>query len=160
MKMNGEKMKNKDKKKFKDTKVGGWLSENAPKVLDAVGDALPDNGVLGIVKNLIDGEPNLTAEQKMEFERLLMEQERIAQENVTGRWEADMNSDERLPKLIRPYMLIALVSIYFLFATIDSIDAVSFEVKTSYIELLEILMLTAFGAYFAGRSYEKTRRGR
>lgn len=153
-------MKNKDKKKFKDTKVGGWLSDNAPKILDAVGDALPDNGVLGIVKNLIDGEPNLTAEQKMEFERLLMEQERIAQENVTGRWEADMNSDERLPKLIRPYMLIALVSIYFLFATIDSIDAVSFEVKTSYIELLEILMLTAFGAYFAGRSYEKTRRGR
>ncbi len=153
-------MKNKDKKKFKDTKVGGWLSDNAPKILDAVGDALPDNGVLGIVKNLIDGEPNLTAEQKMEFERLLMEQERIAQENVTGRWEADMNSDERLPKLIRPYMLIALVSIYFLFATIDSIDSVSFEVKTSYIELLEILMLTAFGAYFAGRSYEKTRRGR
>lgn len=153
-------MKNKDKKKFKDTKVGGWLSDNAPKILDVVGDALPDNGVLGIVKNLIDGEPNLTAEQKMEFERLLMEQERIAQENVTGRWEADMNSDERLPKLIRPYMLIALVSIYFLFATIDSIDAVSFEVKTSYIELLEILMLTAFGAYFAGRSYEKTRRGR
>lgn len=153
-------MKNKDKKKFKDTKVGGWLSDNAPKVLDAVGDALPDSGVLGIVKNLIDGEPNLTAEQKIEFERLLMEQERVAQENVTGRWEADMNSDERLPKLIRPYMLIALVSIYFLFATIDSIDAVSFEVKTSYIELLEILMLTAFGAYFAGRSYEKTRRGR
>lgn len=153
-------MKNKDKKKFKDTKVGGWLSENAPKVLDVVGDALPDNGVLGIVKNLIDNEPDLTAEQKLEFERLLMEQERVAQENVTARWEADMSGDERLPKLIRPYMLIALVSIYFLFATVDSIDGVSFEVKTSYIELLEILMLTAFGAYFAGRSYEKTREGR
>jgi hypothetical protein len=153
-------MKNKDKKKFKDTKVGGWLSKNAPKVLDAVGDALPDKGVLGVVKNLIDSEPDLSVEQRMEFERLLMEQERIAQENVTDRWEADMNSDERLPKLIRPYMLITLVSIYFLFATIDSIEVISFEVKTSYIELLEILMLTAFGAYFAGRSYEKTRRGR
>ena len=153
-------MKNKDKKKFKDTKVGGWLSENAPKVLDAVGDALPDKGVLGVVKNLIDNEPDLSAEQRMEFERLLMEQERIAQENVTDRWEADMNSDERLPKVIRPYMLITLVSIYFLFAMIDSIEVISFEVKTSYIELLEILMLTAFGAYFAGRSYEKTRRGR
>ncbi len=149
-----------NKKKFKDTKVGEWLSVHSPKILDAIGDVLPDKGVLGVVKNLIDNEPNLTAEQKMEFERLLMEQERVAQENVTARWESDMNSDERLPKLIRPYMLIALVSIYFLFATIDSIDAVSFEVKTSYIELLEILMLTAFGAYFAGRSYEKTRRGR
>ena len=153
-------MKNKDKKKFKDTKVGGWLSENAPKILDVVGDALPDSGVLGIVKNLISNEPNLTAEQKLEFERLLMEQERVAQEKVTARWEADMNGDERLPKLIRPYMLIVLVSIYFLFATVDSIDGISFEVKTSYIELLEILMLTAFGAYYAGRSYEKTRKGR
>lgn len=153
-------MKNKDRKKFKDTKVGGWLSENAPKVLDIVGDALPDNGVLGVVKNLIDNEPDLTAEQKIEFEKLLMEQERVAQENVTARWEADTNSDERLPKLIRPYMLIALVSIYFLFATVDSIDAISFEVKTSYVDLLEILMLTAFGSYFAGRSYEKTRKGR
>ena len=149
-----------NKKKFKDTKVGQWVSDHAPKVLDVIGDVLPDKGILGVVKNLIDNEPDLTAEQRLEFERLLMEQERVAQENVTARWEADMNSDERLPKLIRPYMLIALVSIYFLFATVDSIDGVSFEVKTSYIELLEILMLTAFGAYFAGRSYEKTRKGR
>ena len=42
-----------DRKKFKDTKLGGWLSTNAPKVLDAVGDLLPDQGALGVVKNLI-----------------------------------------------------------------------------------------------------------
>ena len=87
----------KDKKRFKDTKVGQWVSIHAPKVLDAVGDVLPDKGVLGVVKNLIDNEPDLTAEQKIEFERLLMEQERVAQENITARWEADSSSDERLP---------------------------------------------------------------
>lgn len=59
-----------ERKKFKDTKLGGWLKEKAPKVLDVVGDFLPDNGVLGIVKNLIDHEPNLTPEQKAEFHRL------------------------------------------------------------------------------------------
>ena len=152
-------MGEKDRKKLRDTKVGKWLKENAPKILDTAGELLPDNGVLGIVKNLIDNEPNITTEQKLEFERLLMEQEKVAQENVTERWGYDMSSDERLPKLIRPYMLIALISIYFLFATFDSIDAISFEVKDSYIELLEILMLTAFGAYYAGRSYEKIKKG-
>jgi len=40
-------------KKFKDTKVGKFLSDKAPKILDTVGDVLPDKGVLGIVKNLI-----------------------------------------------------------------------------------------------------------
>ena len=51
-----------EKKKFKDTKLGKWLSEKAPKVLDAVGDLLPDQGALGIVKNLIDTDPDLSPE--------------------------------------------------------------------------------------------------
>ena len=40
----------------------------------------------------------------------------------------------------------------------DSIDIWDFNVKESYVSLLEILMLTAFGAYFAGRSLEKIKR--
>ena len=39
------------KKKIKDTKLGAWLKSKAPKVLDVMGDALPDKGALGIVKN-------------------------------------------------------------------------------------------------------------
>ena len=50
------------KNKFKDTKLGKWLREKAPKVLDVVGDLLPDQGALGIVKNLIDKDPDLSAE--------------------------------------------------------------------------------------------------
>jgi hypothetical protein len=55
-----------DKKPFKETKLGKFLAEKAPRVLDVVGDALPEKGVLGIVKNLIDREPDLTAEQRAE----------------------------------------------------------------------------------------------
>ncbi len=43
----------KNKKKFKDTKVGVFLKEKAPKILNGIGDILPDNGVYGVVKNLI-----------------------------------------------------------------------------------------------------------
>ena len=42
----------KDKKnKIRDTRLGGWLKDKAPKVLDIVGDLLPDQGALGVVKN-------------------------------------------------------------------------------------------------------------
>ena len=53
-----------DKKKFKDTKVGKFLSDKAPKILDTIGDVLPEKGVLGIVKNLIDKSDELTPQDK------------------------------------------------------------------------------------------------
>jgi hypothetical protein len=53
-----------DRKKFKDTKVGIFLSKKAPQILDTVGDVLPNNGVLGIVKNLIDKDETITPEDK------------------------------------------------------------------------------------------------
>ena len=59
----------KEKVKIKDTKLGQWLKKNAPKALDVVGDALPDQGVLGIIKNLIDGSPDMSPEQMAEFNK-------------------------------------------------------------------------------------------
>ena len=44
--------------------------DSEPPVLDAVGDVLPERGVLGIVKNLVEREPDLTHDQRMRFERL------------------------------------------------------------------------------------------
>ena len=48
----------KPKKKFRDTKVGSFLLDKAPSILGVVGDVLPDAGVLGIVKGLIEKEPD------------------------------------------------------------------------------------------------------
>lgn len=53
-----------NKKKFKDTKVGQFLSVKAPKILDVVGDVLPDRGMLGVVKNLIDKSDELSPDDK------------------------------------------------------------------------------------------------
>lgn len=53
-----------DNKKFKDTKVGIFLKKKAPAILDKVGDMLPDSGVLGIVKNLIDSSTELSPADK------------------------------------------------------------------------------------------------
>ena len=46
--------------KIKDTSLGKWLKEKAPSVLDTVGDLLPDKGALGLVKNLLDKDPNIS----------------------------------------------------------------------------------------------------
>ncbi len=142
------------KKKIKDTKLGAWLSEKAPQVLGVVGDLLPDSGGLGIVKNLIDKDPEVDSKEA----QAVIDAEIRFQENVTERWKADMGSDVKLAKLIRPITLIALMGMFMLTMVFDSLDNWPFNVKDSYIDLLQVLMLTAFGAYFAGRTIEKSKR--
>ena len=140
--------------KIKDTKLGAWLKEKAPNVLDTVGDLLPDKGGLAIVKNLIKKEPGVDpAEAKAKIDAEVQ-----FQKNVTERWQADMSSDIKLAKLIRPIMLIVLISVFVVTMVLDSLDNQPFNVKDNYVSLLEILMLTVFGAYFAGRTVEKTRK--
>lgn len=147
----------KDRKKIKDTKVGIWLKDKAPDVLETVGELLPDQGALGVVKRLIDLEPNMTAQEKMELEKMLMEYESNAQDNVTERWKSDMMSDSWLSKNIRPMILMYLILSFTIFVVTDSIENVGFNINESYIDVFSVLMTTAFTAYFAGRSYEKVR---
>ena len=144
----------KSDKKIKDTKLGAWLKSKAPKVLDVMGDALPDRGALGIVKNLLGNEPDVDPAEA----QAMIDAEVRFQENVTERWKADMGSDVKLAKLIRPVTLIALMSMFMVTMVADSMDDWPFNVKDSYVSLLEILMLTAFGAYFAGRTIEKSKK--
>ena len=88
----------------------------------------------------------------------MVEAEVQFQNNVTERWKADMGSDVKLAKYIRPVTLICLMVMFMVTMVLDSLDKLPFNVKDSYVSLLEILMLTAFGAYFAGRTIEKARK--
>jgi|TARA_R100000081_G_C4717725_1_gene116329 hypothetical protein len=141
-------------KKIKDTGLGKWLKSKAPSVLDVVGDLLPDQGGLGIVKNLIEKDPDVNTDEGI----AAVDAEIQFQNNVTERWKADMGSDVKLAKLIRPVTLIALMTMFMVTMVADSMDNWPFNVKDSYVDLLQILMLTAFGAYFAGRTIEKAKK--
>lgn len=59
--------------KLKDTKIGKFLAEKAPQILDVAGSLLPDAGLLGVVKNLIDKDPSLTVEDKQQIHEQLVE---------------------------------------------------------------------------------------
>jgi len=144
-----------EKKKIRDTKLGAWLKDKAPGILDTVGDLLPDSGGLGVVKNLIDRQyPDLDPEEV----KAKLDAEVQFQNNVSERWKADMSSDVKLAKYIRPVTLIALMGMFMATMVADSLDNLPFNVKDSYVSLLEILMLTSFGAYFAGRTIEKAKK--
>ena len=140
-----------NKRRLRDTKVGSWLTAKAPSILDAVGDILPDSGVLGVVKNLVDKDPSLSHEERMELQRLLHEERAAIEGELSKRWASDMSSDSWLSKNTRPLIVLALVGVLFVFIVLDSLD-IAFEVRDSWVTLYEVLTVTAVVGYFTLRS--------
>ncbi len=143
------------KKKFKDTKVGKFLLGKSG-IIDVITNILPDQGVLGMVKNLIDKDQELTPQDK-ETALALLEQDMIELQEVSKRWSSDMKSDSWLSKNIRPLVLIFLVVSTVLLIFIDA-GIIQFEVKSSWVDLLQLVLITVIGAYFGGRSLEKVKK--
>ena len=116
-----------------------------------------------LVKNVGGVIDNLTTskEEKMEAERkikdLVMGYEAEMQKQVTERWKMDMQSDSWLSKNIRPLVLIFLVVSTVLLVFIDA-GVIAFEVKASWVDLLQLVLITVIGAYFGGRSLEKVKK--
>ena len=121
-------MSKSDKSKIKDTGLGRWLKSKAPNILEVVGDLLPDKGGLGVVKNLIDKEPDIDPAEA----KAMLDAEVQFQNNVSERWKADMSSDVKLAKYIRPVTLIALMFMFMGTMVMDSLDNLPFNVKNSY----------------------------
>jgi hypothetical protein len=142
------------KKKFNQTKVGKFLSKAAPGILDLAGNVLPDAGVLGLVKNLIQKDPVLPAEDKEKALKLL-EQDMIEMQEISKRWESDMKSDSWLSKNTRPMSLIFLTVMTIAFIWVDSHESLSFTVEQEWISLLKTLTATVYVAYFGSRGVEK-----
>ena len=134
------------KKKFKDTKVGQFLSKAAPGILGTVGNVLPDNGVFGIVKNIISKDETLPPEDKEKAMKLL-EMDITEMQEVSKRWDSDMKSDSWLSKNTRPMSLIFLTISMVLLILLDSFEW-SFSVSTGWVDLLQTLLVTVYVAYF------------
>lgn len=139
---------------IRDTKIGAWLKEKAPKVFDTVADALPEQGVLGVIKNLVDKDSSLTHEQKVEFAQL-EQQERIALENnITQRWQADVSSKSWLARNVRPGIVGVLTLFFLAFIIVDTFS-LDFEIRDIWIRMYETILMTTIGGYFVIRSVDK-----
>ena len=142
----------KPKKKFKDTKVGKFLLGKSG-IINVISNILPDQGVLSMVKNLINKDPDLPPQDK-ETALMLLEQDMIELKEVSKRWESDMKSDSWLSKNTRPMALIFLTLSLIVFILLDGFTT-SFGIDSEWINLLKSLLITVYVAYFGSRGVEK-----
>ena len=113
-------------------------------------------GVGGVLDNLTTStDEKLAAEAKIK--KIIANYEIEMEKNVTSRWQSDMNSDSWLSKNVRPLVLIFLVVCTMLLIFIDA-GQLNFNVKDSYVDLLQLTLITVIGAYFGGRSFEKRKK--
>ena len=124
-------------------KIFGWLTGNLVKEIG----------------NAIDKISTSTEEKlviKAKVQELIEKSHADAQEQVTNRWEADMKSDSFLAKNIRPLVLIFLTVVFSALAFTDG-NIGGFKVAKEYIPIFQTLLVTVYGAYFVGRTYEKAK---
>ena len=110
----------------------------------------------GVIDNLTTTEEE-RLEAKRQMEEVLMQAESQAQEQVTRRWEADMKSDNWLSKNIRPLICIFLTAMFIIISIFDG-NLGEFVISPAYIPIYQTLLITVYGAYFAGRSIEKIKK--
>lgn len=100
-------------------------------------------------------EERLQAKQKIQ--ELLEEADKDAQQQVTERWKFDMQSDSFLSKNIRPLILVFLTVMFTLLAFTDG-NIGQFSIQKEYIPIFQTLLITVYGAYFVGRTWEKNNK--
>ena len=116
-----------------------------------VGDAVEKVG--GVLDKFITTKEE-KAQALNEINKVFLDAESKIQEQVSARWNADMASDSWLSKNIRPLVMIFLVVSTVLLIFIDA-GIITFAVKESWVDLLQLVLITVIGAYFGGRSVEK-----
>jgi hypothetical protein len=73
---------------------------------------------------------------------------------ISERWKSDMESDSWLSKNTRPLVMLSLLGFLFLMIIFDSLE-IKFNIKDSYITLMEQTLSIVIVAYFGSRGVEK-----
>ena len=117
-------------------------------------------GVIKEVGDVID-KLTTTKEEKLNAQRLIQEilekADSEAQQQVSERWKYYMQSYSFLSKNIRPMVLIYLTVIFTALCFTDG-NIGDFKIAKEYIPIFQSLLITVYGAYFVGRSWEKGRK--
>lgn len=117
----------------------------------------------GLIKDVGKVIDNLTTTDeerlaaKLKIEELLEQADKDAQDQVTARWESDMNSDSFLSKNIRPMVLIYLTVVFTILSFFDG-NVGEFKIAEQYVPIFQSLLITVYGAYFVGRTWEKSKK--
>ena len=103
------------KKKFKETKLGKFLADKAPDILNVAGELLPDAGLLGAVGKMID-ESKLTPEDKAQAHEQMVELYKLeVQDRESAR--ALYSDDSIIQKVLATVFTLAYFTLSFVMFT-------------------------------------------
>ena len=140
------------KKPFKETAVGKFLLQKLPGV---VTDVLPDKGVLGIVKNLIDGDDSMNEEQKAELRKELYQLEVADRDSARNR-EAEIKKSGGQDWMMFITGIVGLVSFIFMIYAVVYIPSVTEnDLFVHLMGMIEGVVVSNIFAYYYGTSSDK-----
>lgn len=142
-------------KKFKDTKVGQFLIKKLP---GFAAEILPDKGILGVIKNLIDNDEDLSPEDRAEMHEELVELYRleVADRNSARKREVEKAKTGQFDLMFNLTGIIGLAAFAFIIYAIVYLEVPenNKEVWIHLIGICEGIVLSIFG-YFYGSAVRK-----
>lgn len=140
------------KKPFKETAVGKFLLNKVPGL---VGDVLPDKGVLGIVKNLIDTDDSIPAEEKEVLKQELYEME-IADRDSARRREVEVKKAGGQDWMMFVTGIVGLASFVFtIYAVVYVPSVTDNDLFVHLMGMIEGVVISNIFAYYYGTSSDK-----
>ena len=140
------------KKPFKETKVGKFLLDKLPSL---AGDILPDKGVLGIVKNLIDSDDSMDEAQKDAMYKELYEIE-VADRDSARKREVEVKKAGGQDWMMFITGIVGLASFVFtIYAVVYVPSVIENDLFVHLMGMIEGVVISNIFAYYYGTSTDK-----
>jgi len=140
----------KEKRKFRDTKVGRFLKEKFPRILDAAA-GLTGIEALAYVSDIIEGE-TIDPTDRLELQRLILEQQRVELDNVVSAREREARVVEALNRPDYAQWVVGVIGLLFSGAIIYTGLFGTIQDREIYFHLLGLIegaiLLSIFNYYF------------
>ena len=152
-----------DKKPFKETGLGKILLGVIPGFIKGASKALPDSGVLGVIKNLIDTDPDMSDEEKAQAHDQLVELYRLEVEDrdsARKREAAIINAGGK-DWMMTLTGVVGLAAFAFLVYTVvtTQVPETNKEIFIHMIGIVEGVALSIFGYYFGSAVKKDDKNG-
>ena len=153
----------KNKKSFSETGLGKILTGVLPQVIKGASKVLPDNGVLGIIKNIIDADPDMSTEEKEAAHDQLLELYRLEVEDRDSARsrEAIIKEAGGNDWMMSLTGIVGLSAFAFLVYTVvtTNVPESNKEIFIHMIGIVEGVALSIFGYYFGSAVKKENKNG-
>ena len=144
--------KSMSKKPFKETKVGKFLFNKIPSL---AGDILPDKGMLGVVRNLIESDDSMGQAEKDDLYKELYEME-VADRDSARQREVEVKKAGGQDWMMFITGIVGLASFIFtIYAVVYVPSVVENDLFVHLMGMIEGVVISNIFAYYYGTSADK-----